>query len=580
MRLNEYIRYQPEEGPPPLLTLGVAIQGTMIMLSNTVLVTTIFVLGAGEDQEYLSWAVFSALLISGITTALQAARLGKLGAGHVLLMGAGSPFIAVCVLAVIEGGPSTLASLIVISSLLQFAMATWLPKMRRIITPVVSGTALMLIAITVIPIAIARLTDVPDGTDPEAGVAAAGMALVIFLGLTLRATGIWRLWAIPLSITAGCVVAAWLGFYDFRPVLDAPWFAIPKVAAWPGFSLAPGTEFWGVLPMFLIVSVVVAVKYSSDGAVIQQVSRRRPHATDFRIVQGTLNVGGLGMLLSGLAGTPPPVIYTPSCISLINLTGVASRRVGPVIGAMLILVAVFPKTLAFMLAVPGAVMGAILLIIMGLLFVEGMQTVLKDGLDHRKALMAGTSLAIGVGLQSHNLFAELLGETWGVLLGNSLVSGVLAVVIMTSFMEVASRRRKRLESELDISSLPGIDTFLREVASGMGWDSASIERLAAAGEETLSSMLQLSDDYEGDAPPRLIITVLGSPRTMNIEFMAIGGEGNIEDRMAYLVEHSDSPDENELSFRLLRHHTSSVRHRKYHGIDVVTVQVAAIPRSR
>lgn len=579
MRVNEYIRYQAEERPPPLLTVGVAIQGTMIMLSNTVLVTTIFVLGAGEDPGYLSWAVFAALLISGVCTALQASRPGRLGAGHILLMGAGSPFIAVCVLAVTEGGPATLASLVVVSSLLQFAMAAWLPRLRRLVTPVVSGTALMLIAVTVIPIAVARLTDVPDGTRPEAGVAAGGTALVIFLALTLRATGIWRLWAIPISIAAGCVVSGLFGFYDFRPVLEAPWFALPEVAAWPGFNLTPGTEFWGVLPMFLVVSVVVAVKYSSDGAVIQQVSRRTPHATDFRIVQGTLNVGGVGMLLSGIAGTAPPVIYTPSCISLINLTGVASRRVGSVIGAMLIMVAVFPKTLAFMLAVPGAVMGAILLIIMGLLFVEGMRTVLQDGLDHRKALMAGTSLAIGTGMQSHNLVAELLGETWGVVLGNSLVIGVLAIVIMTSFMEMAGRRPERLESELDISALPRIDAFLRKVASGAGWDGDSVERLAAAGEETLSSMLQLSDHYEGDTP-RLIITVRGSPRTMNMEFMAIGGEDNIEDRMAYLMDHSDSPDESELSFRLLRHHASSVRHRKYHGIDAVTVRVDAIPRSR
>lgn len=552
----------------------------MIMLSNTVMVTTVIVLGAGQGENYLSWAVFAALLISGISTALQAARLGRLGAGHILMMGAGSPFIAVCVQALTEGGPSTLASLIVISSVLQFVMATWLPRMRRIVTPVVTGTALMLIAVTVIPIAIARLTDVPDGIRPGAGVAAGGTAFIIFLGLTLRAAGVWRLWAIPISISAGCGIAAFLGLYDFRPVLDAPWFDTPELGAWPGIDLTPGMEFWGVLPMFLIVSLVVGVKFSSDGAVIQEVSRRRPHATDFRIVQSTLNVGGIGMLLSGIAGTPPPVIYTPSCISLINLTGVAARLVGSVIGAMLILVAIFPKTLAVMLTIPGSVMGAILLIIMGLLFVEGMRTVVQDGLDHRKALMVGASLAIGAGLESDNLFEDVLGGTWGVVLGNGLVSGILAVVIMTAFMEITSRRRKRLESELDISALPGIDLFLRQLASGMGWSSASIERLSAAGEETLSSMLQLGDDYEGDTPPRLIVTVLGSPRTMNMEFMAIGGKDNIEDRLAYLVEHSDSPDENEISFRLLRHYASSVRHRKYYGIDVVTVQVDALPGSR
>ena len=575
--MNEHIRYQVDEKSSVRLTLGVGVQGTLIMLSSTVMVTTILVLGAGESESYLSWAVFAALVISGMCTALQAGRFGRLGAGHLLMMGAGSAFLAVCVLAVTEGGPSTLASLIVVSSLLHFVMAKWLPKMRRIVTPVVTGAALMLIAVTVFPVAVSRLTEVPEGVPPAAGVSAGAAAFSVFLVMTLRGAGMWPLWAIPVSIAAGCVVASFTGLYDFQPVLDAPWFDMPAIGAWPGLDLTPGREFWAVLPAFLIVNLVVAVKACSDGAAIQQASRRTPRATDFRVVQGTINVGGLGILLSGIAGTAPPLIYTSPSISLINLTGVATRRVGSVIGAMLVLVAVFPKTLALMLTVPGSVMGAILLIIMGVVFAEGMRAVTQDGLDHRKALMAGTSVAIGAGLHSHNLFAELLGRTWGLVLGNGLVSGVLAILIMTSFMEVASRRRKRLETELSPSALPRIDAFLREIASGAGWAGACVERLGAAGEETLSSMLQLCDDYEGDAPPRLIITVLGNARRADLEFMAIGGEENIEDQLAYLVEHSDTPAENELSFRLLRHYASSVRHRKYHGIDVVTVQVEALP---
>jgi NCS2 family nucleobase:cation symporter-2/xanthine permease XanP len=552
----------------------------MIMLSNTVLVVTISALGAGEDQSYLSWAVFAALLISGFTTALQASRIGQFGAGHILMMGAGSPFIAVSVLALTEGGPSMLASLIIASSLIQFVMARWLPRMRRIVTPVVRGTALMLIAISVIPIAIARLQDVPDGAPATAGLAAGTAAFVVFVTLSLRGTGVWRLWAIPIGIFAGCLVGAILGIYDFRPVIEAPWFDLPDFGSWAGVDLTFGPDFWGVLPMFVIVSLVVAVKYSSDGAVIQNVSRRRPRATDFRVVQGTLNIGGIGMVLSGLAGTPPPVIYTPSCLSLINLTGVATPGVGHTIGAMIVLVALLPKTLAIMLTVPGSVMGALLLIIMGLLFTEGMRTVVQSGLDHRKALVAGASLAIGAGLESHNIFADLVGGTWGVVLGNGLVSGVLSVVVLTSFLEVAGSRRRRLEVELDISSLLPISSFLRNLAIKNGWNSASTERLTAAGEETLSSMLELRDDYQEDKPPRLIVTVQGDPRTVDMEFITIGGEENIEDRLAYLVEHSNAPDENEISFRLLHHYASSVRHRKYHGIDVVKVQVTADPGAR
>ena len=579
MRVNEYIRYEPDERSSARLTLGVAVQGTMISLSITVIVVTIFVLGAGEDRAYLSWAVFAALMITGLGTILGASRLGKLGAGHILMMASGGQFIGVSVVAMINGGPATLAMLLVVSSVLQFLVATWLPRMRRIITPVVAGTAHMLIAVTVIPIAISRLADTPVGTSPSRGLAASGAAFVTFLLLTLRGRSIWRLWAIPIGIGAGSVVAMAVGLYDFGPVRDAPWFDLPDTAAWPGLDLTPGPEFWGLLPMFLIVSLVVAVKSSSDGAVIQQISRRRPRATDFRTVQGTLNVSGGTMLLSGIAGTVPPIFVSASSISLITFTGVAYRRVGHVIGALLILLALFPKGLAIMLATPSSVMGAVLLMIMGLLLVEGMRTIVRDGLDHRKGMVAGASLAIGVGLESNNVLADLLGGTWGVVFGSGLVVGVLAVVVMTSFMELSSPRRKRLEVDLDMSDLPRINTFLTELAAGSSWSPVSTRRLTAAGEETLSTMLQLREDYADQARPRLIVTARRSPGAIDLEFMAIFGEGNIEDRLAYLVEHTDTPDERDISFRLLRHYASSVRHSKYYGIDIVAVQVESLPDS-
>ena len=141
----------------------------MLALSNTVLFVTVMVRAGDQGEDYLSWAIFSALAIGGVVTALQAGRAGRLGAGHVLMTGAGPHFIAVAVLAMAGGGLPTLLSLIVVSSLVQFALAQWLPLLRRVIAPVVSGTALMLIAVTVITVGVGRLGDVPDGAPPAAG---------------------------------------------------------------------------------------------------------------------------------------------------------------------------------------------------------------------------------------------------------------------------------------------------------------------------------------------------------------------------------------------------------------------------
>ena len=209
-------------------------------------------------------------------------------------------------------------------------MAAWLPFLRRIVTPIVSGTALMLIAVSVMPIAVGRLTDVPrgraGGRGPDRRWRDAGRRH------RHGAARVGRLEAVGAPSAASWPAAPpalFFGLYDLRPVAAASWFDLPDVAAWPGMDLTPGARFWALLPVFVIVSVVAAIKTSSDGAVIQQASLRKPRATDFRLVQGALNASGVGILLSGIAVTPPVIIYLPSSVSLINLTrgGGAQRRI-------------------------------------------------------------------------------------------------------------------------------------------------------------------------------------------------------------------------------------------------------------
>jgi xanthine/uracil permease len=105
------VRYQPDESPPNLLALGLGMQYAMLAVPSVVLSPTILIQAAGGSEDYLMWAVCTALAICGVTTAVQAARVGRIGAGYVLLMGSSSAFLAVCVSALEHGGPGLLALL-------------------------------------------------------------------------------------------------------------------------------------------------------------------------------------------------------------------------------------------------------------------------------------------------------------------------------------------------------------------------------------------------------------------------------------------------------------------------------------
>ena len=571
-RPDEQVRYGPDEPCSPLVAAAVGAQGILIVLAPTVLVVAIAVLAAGQDQRVMSWAVFAALIITGAATALQAARIGRLGGGHLLITGVTPNFIAVSVLALEQGGPSLLASLVVLSSLFYIAVAAWLPLLRRILTPVVSGTVLMLIAAMVLPIAFDRLEEIPEGAPAASGPIVGAVTLLVSTMMVLRAPGNWRPWSLLTGIAAGCAAAAPFGLYDFESLAAASWAGVPG-GGFPGLELRPTAGLWALLPMFLIVTLVQAIKNISDGMVAQQVARPRPRATDFRLVQGSIYANGAGIMMSGLAGTPPTSSYSSFTASLIRLTGVSARRVGYAMGGLLVLLAFFPKATGLLLAIPKPVMGGFLLFALGMFFVEGIQTLARAGLDLQNAIVAGLAFSIGLGMQHHNILDGLMADPWGPLLGNGMTVGTAAAIALTAFLEATRPRRRRLEARLDISDLPRIDAFLGELAAGIGWDAAAAGRLRSAGEETLASLLQPREAEAADQAPRLIILARPESGAVELEFMAVFEEDNLEDRLAWLGEEPETPDEEDLSFRLLRHYAASVRHRKYHGLDIVTVRV-------
>ena len=566
------IRFEPEEPCPPSVALLVGFQGAALVLAPTVLNVAIAIRSSGLDDTYLTWGVFAAMMICAAITALQAFQLRRFGAGHIALAWPAAMFIAIMVVTITTAGLETFASLMVVCSVLQIALAWWLPTLRRIITPTVSGTVTMLIAVSVLPIAFDSVGDLPAGAPSAAGPAIAGVTLLVSVIVTLRATGRWRLVAPFISILAGCAAAAGFGVLDSDRIADARWFGVPELPAM-SIDFTPDRDFWVLLPSFAILTLVLGLKTISDGVAIQQGSRRRPRAIEFRRIQGMVSANGLGMLLAGTAGTLPPMTNSSYSLSLINLTGVAARRVGAGVAVVFVALALFSKFTAVLLTIPGPVLGAYLMLAMGMLFISGCQTVLRDGVGPRRALVVALASALGLGLQGHPITRDLFGDDLGALLANGVTIGAIVAIAMTLLLEATSTRRSRLEVTLDTASIPVIDEFLARLAARLSWNEASTLRLRSAGEETLASLLANEDRAAGSGSPRLVILARPQGTTVELEFIATTRQENIEDQLAFLTDEAAVPSADDLSLRLLRYHSSAVRHKKFHGTDIVTVHV-------
>ena len=565
------IRYEPDERPPQLLSLGLGLQYLLLSIAGIVLMPAVIIRAAGAGEAYLTWAVFAALVICGISTVLQAVRVGRIGAGYILLMGTSGTFTAVSVTALMQGGPGLLATLVVVSSLFQFALASRLALLRRLITPFVAGTVIMLISVTIMPIAFDMLANVPEGAPASSAPASAAATIACTVALALLAKGAWRIWAPVLGIAAGCIVAAFHGIFDTTRIAEAAWIGLPS-GGWPGFDLTLGPAFWTLLPVFVLVTIVGAVETVGDSIGIQQVSWRRARATDFRTVQGAVAADGVGNLLSGLAGTVPNTTYSSS-IAVTELTGIASRSVGTYIGILFIAAALFPKITGAILAIPEPIVGAYITVIMAMLFVVGMRVAVRDGVDYRKSVVIGLAFWLGVGFQNQEIFADRLGEATASILENGMASGGLAALLLTLIMELAEPRRRRMEAKLAVKSLPRIDAFLCEFATDRHWSPAAVHRLRAAAEESLLNIISDKEGSEQNNPRNLLLVARGNRREAELEFFASPAERNLEDRLALLGHWTEQSIASESSLRLLRHYASSVRHQQYYDTEILTVRV-------
>ena len=373
-------------------------------MAATVLVPAIIIRAAGGTESYLSWAVFAAVAVCGATTVLQAVRFGQIGSGYVLLMSISGASIAVSITALAEGGGDARHPG---RRLLgrPAALSARLSLLRRILTPTVTGTVIMLIPVTVMSHVFNMLKDVPDGIPAVAAPLSAFTTILVIAGSILKGTGVLRLWAPVIGVVAGSAVAWLFGLYDIARVIEASWIGLPQ-GAWPGFDLDFGPVFWTLLPAFVFVALIDTMQTISASVAIQQVSWRQPRTVDFRAVQGAVAAAGVAKLLAGLSGTVPNTTYSTT-VSVTELTGVGARSVGIALGAVLIVLAFLPKALAVVLAIPGPVVSAYLAVFLAMLFVIGMNLVVQDGIDYRKGLVCGVAFWMGVGFQNGMIFPRV-----------------------------------------------------------------------------------------------------------------------------------------------------------------------------
>ncbi|MFO1067925.1 MAG: solute carrier family 23 protein [Geminicoccaceae bacterium] len=561
---NPHIRFAVDEPPPLGLSAIVAAQTVVLILAGIALTPIIIGRTAGVAPD---WLIFAALLVCGVCTILQARPLAIFGCGYVLFMGSNSAYLGVSADAIALGGLPLMLTLITVSGPAQILFSLRLGQLREIITPAVGGVVVMLIAVSIVPIAFGLMTKpIPEVQLVGQQAAAAATFLPIVL-LILFADTKLRLWAPIGGVLIGSVTAAAFGMVKLGPVLAAPWIGLPTQSH-PGFDLSFGASFWTMLPAFVLVTVVGGIETFGDAVAVQKVSRRQDKAIDFRAVQGAINADGLGNTLSGLAGTVPNTVYSTS-VAVVDITGIASRAIGLFGGLFLILLAFSPKVAALLSAIPSPVAGAYIFVLLILLFSHGLKLATEEGVTFAEGFAICTAFWVGVAVQNKLIFYESLPAWFNTIFGNGTTAGGATAILLMLLLRLGGGRRRRLRLDLDQPDASArLQAFIREAGERGRWEAMSVARLVLVADAALEA-LRLQR-VPGKGGP-VTVTLQADRHDVQIELVAKPLARNLGDAIAAIGKPgAEAPPD---YLETLSGLAESVEHRQFQGQDYLLVRV-------
>ncbi|MFM8619200.1 MAG: uracil-xanthine permease family protein [Opitutaceae bacterium] len=417
--------YGLEERPPAGVALMVAVQHVAAMVVGPItpplILAGILKLPAA-DTAYL---VSVALLASAFGTWLQCRQRGPLGSGLLSVTGTSFAFIGPLSLAGKAGGLPLMLGVSCVTAPLLIVLAPFLPRLRLAFTPLVSGVVVILIGASLIPTAFFSVAaPVAPGAPPWAGLLVALVVVAVITGA--QATG--RTWArisgAAAGIVAGCAVCALFGGLRAPEPGDGAWFTAVR---W----LPHGFAFdWALVPPFAFIYLVSMLEAMGDLAATAQLSGLPGDGpAHWRRLSGGVMADGLLSSLACMFGAFPSATYAQNN-GVIQITGVASRRVAYFMAAILALLGLFPAVGRWITVLPAPVLGGLALLMFGLVAVAGLRLVAASGLGQREGVIVALSLGVGLGLPTQPALVASLPGFLHPLLESGISAGGLTVLIL------------------------------------------------------------------------------------------------------------------------------------------------------
>ncbi|MFM2481300.1 nucleobase:cation symporter-2 family protein [Celerinatantimonas sp. YJH-8] len=430
--------YELEQKIPAATALFCACQH--LLASVVGIITPPLIIGSALGMNaYLPYLISMSLLASGIGTFLQAHRFKGIGAGMICLQGTSFAYVGV----IISGGmwmkgqgassEQILAMIFgvnFIAALIPILVSQFIEPLKKIFTPIVTGTVITLIGISLIKVSMLNwgggVHAEHFGSPMQLILGAVTLGVIILLN---RLDNQYiRLSAIMIGIIAGCLLAAWSGEFHFKPITVDHWITVPELFRF-GFSFS-----WTLFVPIALVSVIALIEAVGDLTANCMISHQPIDNAAFRTrLKGGIFGDGLNCMIAAMLGSFPNTTFAQNN-GVIQMTGVASRRVGRYIGVLLILLGLFPGLGAIVEQIPPAVLGGATLVMFGSVIAAGIRIITQSPLGRREMLIVALSFGLGLGIQA---VPDILGQFPTIisnLFGSAVTAGGITAIVLSLFL--------------------------------------------------------------------------------------------------------------------------------------------------
>lgn len=422
------------------MSISLALQHLVAMIVGCVTPAIIIANALGLPQSERVLLIQVSLVMSAVTTLIELFPIGgKLGSGLPVMFGISFAYLP-SMQAIVGGGGdiATIAGAMVVGGIVAAVVGVFVKKIRRFFPPIITGTVVFTIGLSLYPTAINYMAG-GTGNTYEVVVlrkgltsalvhgswqnwAVAAFTLIVVMVMSNKGKGICKLAAILLGMIAGYIVAAVFGMVDLSEVRDAAWFSLPQFMHF-GIKF----EFSACIALALLFAINAIQAIGDLTATTVGGLNREP--TDQEL-QGGIVTYGLTNVLSAFFGSLPTATYSQN-VGIVTTNKVVNRVVFALAGGFLLLAGLIPKFSAILTTIPQCVLGGATITVFSTIAMTGMKLIASETISPRNTTIVGLSAALGVGISQSSSALSQFPESITIIFGKTpvVIATIMAVLL-------------------------------------------------------------------------------------------------------------------------------------------------------